>query len=150
MQFYPPRRYDIVLTNNSLKSISLNVPMPAFVFLGYGTDYWLWAIPCKQFDPQSQLYHVPLPNVMASGAICFGDSSPPLCSSQGVVQAWQLFWSSPFSDHAVEDKSKCYRADVRSLLGELSNRKSKKYPIADLVPFSFQSASSVINQIVER
>ena len=150
MQFYPPRRYDIVLTNNSSKSISLNVPMPAFVFLGYGTDYWLWAIPCKQFDPQSQLYHVPLPNVMASGAICFGDSSPPLCSSQGVVQAWQLFWSSPFSDHAVEDKSKCYRADVRSLLGELSNRKSKKYPIADLVPFSFQSASSVINQIVER
>ena len=150
MQFYPRQRYDIVLGNFSSQSISLNVPMPAFVFLGYGTDYWLWAIPCKQFDPQSQLYHVPLPNVMASGAICFGDSSPPLCSSQGVVQAWQLFWSSPFSDHAVEDKSKCYRADVRSLLGELSNRKSKKYPIADLVPFSLQSASSVINQIIER
>ena len=150
MQFYPPRRYDIVLTNNSSKSISLNVPMPAFVFLGYGTDYWLWAIPCKQFDPQSQLYHVPLPNVMASGAICFGDSSPPLCSSQGVVQAWQLFWSSPFSDHAVEDKSKSHRADVRNFLCELSNRKSKKYPIADLVPLSLGSVSSVINQIIER
>ena len=150
MQFYPPRRYDIVLGNFSSQRISLNVPMPAFVFLGYGTDYWLWAIPCKQFDPQSQLCHAPLPNVMASGAICFGDSSPPPCSPQGIGEACQLFWSSPFSDHAVEDKSKCYRADVRSLLGELSNRKSKKYPIADLVPFSFQSASSVINQIVER
>ncbi len=55
MQFYPPRRYDIVLSNNRSKSISLNLPMPGFVFLGCGTNYWIWAVRCKQFDPQSQL-----------------------------------------------------------------------------------------------
>lgn len=150
MQFYPPRRYDIVLTNNRSKSISLNLPMPGFVFLGCGNDYWIWAVLGKQFDPQSQLYHAPLPNVMPSGAICFGDSSPTPCSSQGIVQACSLFWSSPFSDHVVDGKSKSHRADVRNFLCELSNRKLKKYPIADLVPLSLGSASSVINQIIER
>lgn len=150
MQFYPPRRYNIVFSNNRSKSISLNLPMPGFVFLGCGNDYWIWAVLGKQFDPQSQLCHAPLPNVMANGAICFGDSSPTPCSSQGIVQACQLFWSSPFSDHAVEDKSKSHQADVRNFLCELSNRKLKKYPIADLVPLSLGSASSVINQIIER
>ena len=150
MQFYPPRRYDIVLSNNRSKSISLNLPMPGFVFLGCGNDYWIWAVLGKQFDPQSQLYHAPLPNVMPSGAICFGDSSLTPCSSQGIVQACSLFWSSPFSDHVVDGKSKSHRADVRNFLCELSNRKSKKYPIADLVPLSLGSVSSVINQIIER
>ena len=150
MQFYPRQRYDIVLGNFSSQSISLTVPMPAFVFLGYGTDYWIWAVLGKQFDPQSQLYHAPLPNVMPSGAICFGDSSLTPCSSQGIVQACSLFWSSPFSDHVVDGKSKSHRADVRNFLCELSNRKLKKYPIADLVPLSLGSVSSVINQIIER
>ncbi len=149
MQFYPPRRYDIVLGDFSSQSISLNVPMPAFVFLGYGTDYWLWAIPCKQFDPQSQLCHAPLPNVMANGAICFGDSSPTPCSSQGIVQAWELFWGSPFSDHAVSYKSKSHRADVRNFLCELSNRKSKKYPMADLKAIPNQNVNTIIEQIVQ-
>ena len=149
MQFYPPRRYDIVLTNNSSKSISLNVPMPAFVFLGYGTDYWLWAIPCKQFDPQSQLCHAPLPNVMASGAICFGDSSPPPCSPQGIGEAWKLFWSSPFSDHAVSYKSKSCPNDVREHLRKLHERKTKQYPTQDLVLFSLQTVNSQVEQILQ-
>jgi PRTRC genetic system protein B len=149
VQFYPPRRYNIVFSNNRSKSISLNVPMPGFVFLGCGTDYWIWAVLGKQFDPQSQLYHAPLPNVMASGAICFGDSSPTPCSPQGIGEACQLFWSSPFSDHAVEDKSKSHRADVRSLLGELSNRKSKKYPMADLKAIPNKTVNTIIEQIVQ-
>jgi len=149
MQFYPPRRYDIVLTNNRSKSISLNLPMPGFVFLGCGNDYWIWAVLGKQFDPHSQLYHAPLPNVMANGAICFGDSSPTQCSSQGIVQACSLFWSSPFSDHVVDGKSKSHRADVRNFLCELSNRKSKKYLTADLVSMPNQTVSSMVKQIFE-
>lgn len=149
MQFYPCQRYHIALANNKSKSINLTVPMPAFVFLGYVTDYWIWAVPCKQFDPQSQLCHAPLPNVMASGAICFGDSSAGPCSDQGIVQACSLFWSSRFSDHAVEDKSKSHRADVRNFLCELSNRKSKKYLTADLEAMPNQTVSSMVKQILE-
>ncbi len=149
MQFYPPRRYNIVFSNIRSKSISLNVPMPGFVFLGCGNDYWIWAVLGKQFDPQSQLYHAPLPNVMPSGAICFGDSSFPPCSSQGIGEASRRFWNSAFSDHAVDDKSKSCPKDVRQHLWLLHEHKSKHYPTKDLIRFSLQTVNSQVEQILQ-
>lgn len=146
VQFYPPAHYHLLLANFEPKAIAS--PMPAFVLLGCGTDYWVWAVTGKQFDPGCLLYHAPLPNVMASGAICFGNNSPPLSSNQGIVQAWDLFWSSPFNQDAVGSKSKSQRQNVLRRLYSLHNRKSKKYPTDDLVPFNNQSMGSVIERII--
>lgn len=147
VQFYPPAHYHLLLAN--FEPLEIASPMPAFVFLGCGTDYWVWAVTGKQFDPGCQLYHAPLPNVMASGAICFGNNSPPLSSNQGIVQAWDLFWSSPFNQDAVGSKSKSHPQNVLSLLCSLHSRKLKRYPTNDLVGFSNQSVDTVIKQITQ-
>lgn len=146
VQFYPPKRYQLIIAEFELHAIA--IPLPAFVFLGCGSNYWVWAVTGKQFDPNCQLYHAPLPNVMASGAICFGNNSHIASSNQGIVQAWDLFWSSPFNQDAVGSKSKSDPENVLSFLCSLHNRKSKRYPTDDLVPFSHQSVSKVIDQIV--
>lgn len=146
VQFYPPTHYQLIIAESEIKAIAS--PMPAFVFLGCDSNYWVWAVTGKQFDPGGKLYHAPIPNVMASGAICFGNNSPPLSSNQGIVQAWDLFWSSPFNEDAVGNKSKSHPQNVNSLLCSLHNRKSKKYPTLDLVPFNDQSMGKVIAQII--
>lgn len=149
VQFYPPGRYQLLLSNLGVETVTISVPMPAFIFFGQGNDYWLWAVLEKQFDPHSQLTRAPLPNVMPIGAVCFGDNSPPLCSPQGIVEAWQMFWNSPFNDHVVDNKSKSYPNDVREHLCLLHERQSKRYPTQDLVTFSNKTVTSAVEQILQ-
>lgn len=148
VQFYPPGRYSLILNNLGVETVTISVPMPAFVFFGHDNDYWLWAVLEKKIDPGCQLYHAPLPNVMPSGAICFGENSPPTSSPQGIIEAWQLFWNSPFNDHVVGNKSKSHPADVREHLCLLHERQSKRYPTRDLVIFSNKTVNHVVEQIL--
>lgn len=142
VQFYPPQRYQIFLENTTL-----TVPMPALVFAGCDRLYWIWAV--KEFDPNSQLFHAPLPNVMEDGSICFGENSPPQCSPTAIMQAWKLFWNSPFNNHLVQGKSKSHPQNVRSHLQKLHYNNSKKYPLRDLVPRSNKTIASAIEVIIK-
>ncbi len=149
VQFYSPARYSLILSREGVETVVITSPMPAFVFFGRGNNYWLWALKDKQFNSQCQVYHAPLPNVMSTGAICFGDNSPPPCSPQGISEAWKLFWNSVFTDHVVDNKSKFYPKDVRHHLWLLHERKTKQYPTKDLILFSRLTINSQVEQILQ-
>lgn len=147
VQFYPPRRYQLAL--DRFADTPISVPLPGFVFVGCDRSYWIWAIKSNSLDPNSKLFHAPLPNVMPDGSICFGENFPPKTSPLGIVQAWDLFWRSPFNNHVVHNKSKLHNQDVRFQLLSLHRKGSKRYPVRDLVPFSNKTISSAVEQIVK-
>jgi hypothetical protein len=64
------------------------------------------------------------------------------------MQVWQLFWHSAFNQDSVQGKSKSYPEDVRSLLQQLHNKNSKRYPTRDLVPWGNKTITTAIEQII--
>lgn len=129
VQYYPPQQYQILCESNQWQ-----IPLPAFVFVGYRTRYWIWASKTKQFDPNAALYVAPLPNVYGDGAICFGELHPPDCSPSQIGVAWKIFWQSNFSNHLIHGKSKRYPQDVLKQLMQVRNKRI--YPSKDLVIFN--------------
>ena len=67
VQFYPPSRYRLALERFTADAPS--IPLPGFVFVGCDRSYWIWAIESNSFNPNSALFHAPLPNVMSDGSI---------------------------------------------------------------------------------
>lgn len=135
VQFYPPQKYSVTLTNTDNSNlIVVTIPLPGLVFLGCDHSYWLWAIKEDRILTDSQLFHAPLPNISTTGSICFGSVAAAKCSALGISQAWDVFWRSPFNGDSVQNKSQQAPRDVRSQLLKLHNKKSRKYPLSDLVP----------------
>ncbi|MDZ4878143.1 MAG: hypothetical protein CLLPBCKN_007578 [Chroococcidiopsis cubana SAG 39.79] len=134
--YFPPQKYNILLQNVNNQSLQLAVTLPALLFVGIGRTYYIWAMKGRAFDPAGNLYAAPLPNVMGEGSICFGNNLVPQCNSQNIVEAWNLFWSSPFNSDAVSHKSKHFPEDIRNQLILLHDKKAKRYPVSDLVPIS--------------
>ena len=114
--------------------VALDVWLPSLVFFGHGAQYFVWAIKSAEAQPTSALYHAPLPNVFASGGICWGQNSAPRASAATITQAWELFITSPFNGHAAGGKSatKAHAADVRTLLRQVA-RSRRKFPTGELV-----------------
>lgn len=147
VQYYPPQKYGMTLTDiKGGDLVVLTVPMPGLVFMGCGSSYWVWALK-EEVSASTQLYHAPLPNVESLGSICFGTLNPNKSSASGMSQIWELLWATPFNSHTVQHKSKKYPVDVRSHLIELHNKKSRKYPVKDLLPlqYNLQEAIHAIN-----
>jgi hypothetical protein len=131
IKFVPPQKHEI----NLLESKYL-VPLPAMVFLGLKSDYWIWAIKGSNFDPKAEAFHVPLPNIylhsyQACGCICWGDNKPPAASPNTITKAWELFISSPFNGHLSDGKSRVQPHDVGRQLKKAVKRSF--YPIKDLI-----------------
>lgn len=131
IKFVPPQKHEI----NLLESKHL-VPLPAMVFLGLKSDYWVWAIKGSKFDPEAETFHVPLPNVylhsyQSCGRICWGDNKQPVASPNNITKAWELFISSPFNGHLSDGKSRAQPSDVRGQLEKAAKRSS--YPVKDLI-----------------
>ncbi|MBE9224124.1 hypothetical protein IQ264_01375 [Phormidium sp. LEGE 05292] len=139
VQYYPPQQYQIQIHNEKWQ-----IPLPAFVFAGYQTRYWIWASKTKQFDPDAPLYAAPLPNVYGDGAICFGELHPPNCCESQIRRTWELFWQSNFSNHLIQGKSKRYPQDVLKQLMQVTNKRN--YPIKDLVLIN-NSLSEILSAI---
>ncbi|CAG0967210.1 hypothetical protein ANRL3_01257 [Anaerolineae bacterium] len=125
-------------------AITLEVPMPGLAFLGYGQRYYVWAFKDAELKADTQLFAAPLPNVDANGAICFGSNLVPKASAQTIEQAWHLFLTSPFTNHAVNGKSQTYPDDVRKQLLRLSDGHHCRYPLWDLVSLN-RTANMVID-----
>lgn len=149
VQYIPPRQQGVTLTNSTeSRLLAITVPMPGMIFMGWGLHYWLWCVKDKQLTPESQLFHVPLPNVMQNGAICFGTTPHSPCSALGIGRSWDGFWSSPFNDHTVQLKSKEFPTDVRSQLLKLHGQKTKRYPLKDLVSCN-KNVTEAIESIIK-
>lgn len=77
IQFYPPQKYSVSI-QTSEENKTITIPMPAFLFAGCNSSYYLWAIKGKTFKQDCQLYKAPLPNIWDdSNRICFGRNTPP-------------------------------------------------------------------------
>ncbi|MEG4025373.1 hypothetical protein [Microcoleus sp. S13C4] len=131
IKFVPPQKHEINLLE--LKHL---IPLPAMVFLGLKSDYWVWAIKGSKFDPEAEAFHVPLPNVylhsyQSCGRICWGDNKPPVASPNNITKAWEMFISSPFNGHLSDGKSRAQPSDVRGQLEKAVKRSS--YPVKDLI-----------------
>ncbi len=143
-----PQRYPFTFTTDQgNESIALLVAMPALAFFGYGQKYYLWAFTDRELSANSPLFTAPLPNIEGNGAICFGQNALPQASTKTIGDAWNLFLTSPFSNHSVNGKSKAFPEDVRKQLEKLSQANGRRYPLRDLVPLR-ETASQMIDGIV--
>ena len=146
IKFVLPQKHKI----NLLESKHL-VALPALVFLGLKSDYWVWAIKGSKFDPEADAFHVPLPNVylhsyQPCGRICWGDNKPPVASPNTIKKAWELFISSPFNGHLSDGKSRAQPSDVRLQLEKAVKRSS--YPVKDLVSTN-QTIAKLVSAITD-
>ena len=115
--------------NNSIESL---VPVPRLVLLGLGSSYFLWALKSTTFTPTAPAYHAPFPNVYPTGLICWGANTPPEADPRAARKVWDLFFSSPFNEHLIDDKSAAHPRDVRIQLSAIAG--GRKYPLDDLRP----------------
>lgn len=129
------------------ETVTLQVPMPALAFMGYGQRYFIWAFTGRELMGDSPLYAAPLPNVDGNGAICFGANTLPQASARAMEEAWTIFLSSPFSSHSVNGKSRASPEDVRAQLENLAQVGRRRYPLRDLVPLQ-RTANQAIDTVL--
>lgn len=126
-------RIEINGTGQDGADLTLNVPLPAMVFVGINQDYRLCAVSETKFDPKSRAMMPPLPNVYGSnGKICWGANTPPIATAQALPQAWEVFVTSLFSGHEVQGKSDKFPRNVINQLKTVADRRT--YPVKDLQP----------------
>jgi hypothetical protein len=110
-----------------------HLPMPPFVFVGRGTAYKIFAVKKRPSGEEECLYHVPCPNVHATGGICQGNTPFPDCAPQTIQAALHLFMEgSLFNADLSGGKCRSYPDDVRQLWAELNCR--QRFPLSELVP----------------
>jgi PRTRC genetic system protein B len=129
--------------------MSLEIPMPALAFFGYGQRYYLWAFKDNELGSETMLFAAPLPNLDANGAICFGGNVVPKASAKSIQEAWRLFLASPFTNHSANGKSREYPNDVRTQLMRLAEKRRRRYPLDDLVSLN-RTAERVISDAVRQ
>jgi Prokaryotic E2 family D len=136
LSFFPAACVSLLLENGQPVLASLTIPFPPVLLAGNGPHYWVWACREAVFSPTMSLAAAPVPNVMETGAICWGNNTPPLASPQTMADAWALFFATPFNGHVVQHKSRRFPADVRQQLRALAERRPpcRRYPQQDLVP----------------
>jgi hypothetical protein len=142
--FFPPSQYQLIcqydamfdgvpgVTFTSSKLAVMTLPMPGFLFAGYGNEYRLMAVAGDTFDAKSRLYQAPLPNCYTHGGICWGNNEKPPAGKGGLVKAWQVFWQTYFTTASVQQKSRAFPDDVRKRMAALVG--GETYQVDDLVP----------------
>lgn len=131
--FLPKSNYLLQVSDRQLK-----MPLPSFVFMGIGRDYFVWAVKEASFCASSIVYRAPVPNVNAvDGKICFGNVEVPTASLQTIKEAWSLFKISNFNPDFTNGKSKRFPKNILSQLHVLHAKgvegKRCRYPLSDLV-----------------
>lgn len=123
--FIPPGRHTLEITNDgtgepyAIERIA--TPLPGLVMFGISNQYYIYAVKTEQLDPFQEIKRCPLPNVMQDGSVCWGLLKPPHANPKTIFDAFKLFITSTFNNHAASGKSKKYRDDVRVLLKELAS-----------------------------
>ena len=135
VSYHAPALYTLLIEGRGDKPRKLKVPMPALVWFGQKTHYYIFAMKGRTLNPQNQLFHAPLANVNSSGLICFGKNAHPDVARGGFDQTWRTFWEAPFNDDHSNGKSVAQKSNVNEQLRVLAKAKSSGYPEGDLVKF---------------
>ena len=136
--YIPPARHTLHLAGVAPTLVTINIPLPAFVFAGRGSGYSIWAVKEPVIRPETIVYQAPLPNVSPDGGrICFGGANAPSVSNLTIMQAFHTFMEgSLYSASEVANCSRAYPQDVRYQLVEVSRARMRTYPYDDLVPIT--------------
>lgn len=147
MKFVPPGPYKLLFSGGA----SLDINLPALIFMGAGTEYYVWASAEQTFKPDAAVYHAPVPNIYDSGRICMGANQPPPVSGSNLDEGWSLFLRSSYNSAHCTNRSKRNREDLRKTLAWVAQQQAaarrhpKPYPVDDLVPYEMS-----LDEIVER
>lgn len=150
VKFIPPMQHTLDCDEMG----KIYTPLPGMIFAGKGHNYWLWATNTPTFDPTTNLFYAPLPNIYAtSGQVCWGQNQPPIATALSISEAWQLFISSPFNSHLCNAKSKRYPHDIRHQLLALHKKQAKskacRYPLSDLLLLETITLSQLIERLAD-
>jgi PRTRC genetic system protein B len=119
-----------ILTDQDEK---LNIPIPATLFLGWGSRYYLWALPNKKFNPNLPVYRAPFPNIYSNGRVCWGNYKVPKASPVNLGRVWEMFFGTAFNDHISNNKCKSCANSVLELLRKLSANGATVFPHRELI-----------------
>ncbi|MBK8139505.1 MAG: hypothetical protein IPK52_27460 [Chloroflexi bacterium] len=139
VEYRPPQKTGLYLDG---AEAALLIPLPGLVLIrtaaaGRSPSYEVYAVKKRPETLDAPLYHAPLPNVFASGAICWGTVpriDEAALRGTSLASDWAMLLGSAFGDHAVAGKSKREPRDIRKLLITLEAKKAQRYPTGDLVP----------------
>ena len=111
----------------------LNVPIPATLFLGWGSRYYLWALPNKKFNPNLPVFRAPFPNIYSNGRICWGNHKVPKATAANIGRVWETFFGTAFNEHISNNKCKSCSNTVLELLRRLSAESATVFPQRELI-----------------
>lgn len=131
------------------KGEKLRVPIPATLFMGWGSRYYLWALPNKKFNKRLHIYKAPFPNVYDNGRICWGSHKVPKVSVNNIERVWQMFFGTAFNDHIARKKCKSFPDNVLDLLRQLSRDEVTTFPFKELGKADMGSVDSYIDRLLK-
>ena len=134
--YVPPAPYQLTLVYEGEQAQVIRVELPGLVLTGRGSQYWVWAVKERAISANTPVYHVPLPNVGADGALCFGNNTVPVVSGPTILQALHLFLDSPFNNHWAIGKSRAHPGDIRERLRAIAELEPPVFPEDDLLPIT--------------
>lgn len=129
----------------------LRVPLPPLILIrqmnGTKANYVVFAVKKRPTALDVALFHAPLPNVYNSGAVCWGNIRLDVRQGSSLTEDWNLLLGSPFGNHAVSNKSRQFKEDIRERLLALDQTKTNKrvYPTRDLIP-----TGKTLHQLLEK
>ena len=112
---------------------NLIIPVPATLFLGWGSRYYLWALPNKKFNPGLPVFRAPFPNIYSNGRICWGNHKVPKATAANIGRIWEMFFSTAFNDHISGKKCQSCPGSVLELLRRLSADGATVFPGRELI-----------------
>lgn len=118
----------------------LRIPLPGLVLIrkvvAGNTNYKLYAVRERPTKMDAPLFEPPLPNVHSHNAICWGTVkkvSESMLGGTDLSEDWTLFLGTPFNGHAVADKSRAFKKDVRQMYVQLERDSATGWPLDDLI-----------------
>jgi PRTRC genetic system protein B len=148
VEYRPPQKSGLFFDGSET---ALRVPLPGLVLIRSASDdstpqVAVYAVKRRPEKLDTPLFHAPLPNVFASGSICWG-TVPKVAADalrgSSLASDWTMLLGSSFGDHACGGKSKRQPRDIRKLLIELEGKQATRYPTGDLVP-----AKKTLGQVI--
>lgn len=131
------------------KGEKLRVPIPATLFMGWGSRYYLWALPNKKFDKKLAVYKAPFPNIYDNGRICWGSHKVPKVSVINIERVWQMFFGTAFNEHIAAKKCRSHPDNVLDLLRRLSREGAATFPFKELGRADFVSVDLCIERLLQ-
>lgn len=108
------------------------LPLPAFVLVGQGRSYELYAVKEQNWPSRfTEMYYPPLPNIFNGGGICSGEMTMPVCQPGNIWDVWEMVLGSYFTGHMTDGRCQSHKS-IFDLWKEVEG--AQCFPEEELVP----------------